>query len=665
VKAGPALSAFRQLRSLFVLFVFLAPLDIKAQQEILTNETIVNMTKAHLGDKVIVDMIKSSPGQFVVTSGALIALKQKGVSDTVIAAVRAKMANAEEASPSVPRAGRSSNPQPRPNTCDNRWHVLDTKDEITGKSHFEADRCSPAVSNGRRGKFEITATCSSVDLAFKVAYFYAPDAKLGYKMTNGNVVMRLSIDGRAGSAPSTTSDFTNVATLRFQRKMTEEEEKDLGLSLLVGLMSLTSPAAPAEVYQANLVKVEMPLNNGDLPIFEIRPQDPDFREFASRCQAQEAAGIEAEKPHPITADQFTAQLEESLTRRGLKLGSGPTEYGAGFKRLIDIVHICASISPTEFANLIDKFGNLHLVGGKYGVCSLNDWAIQADPRFSIDIDIERFWQREKKRWDGAKFRIKVYLKPDLLMSADIEGTEAGAAGTPSDPEPQTLPSAGPIIKPKYQVGQLACVGTTLGEMNRSEFNLVIARAPAKIVEVEPGDILFKLDGLGDRLFFFRSGVISESCASAGSLSTSTVAPVMSGSPVTDRGAGDAVLTISGQFTRPLSWGHYWLLRDDLATALNKGGIRVPSGASAASMIRSICQKNEAACNKITQALDADGAAKVYADNSGTGNFAGVPPGGYYLMVSALYNNRLMILSQAITLKRGPNSFVLSDSRQQR
>ena len=59
------------------------------------------------------------------------------------------------------------------------------------------------------------------------------------------------------------------------------------------------------------------------------------------------------------------------------------------------------------------------------------------------------------------------------------------------------------------------------------------------------------------------------------------------------------------------------------------------------------------------ALDADAVAKVYADAKGNGTFAGVPPGNYYLMISAAYNNHLLILNQRLELKAGARSMVLS------
>ena len=59
-------------------------------QQVLTNESVEKMAKARLSDDVIVSMIQSQAGHYEVTPDALIALKKKGISDKVLAALAAK-----------------------------------------------------------------------------------------------------------------------------------------------------------------------------------------------------------------------------------------------------------------------------------------------------------------------------------------------------------------------------------------------------------------------------------------------------------------------------------------------------------------------------------------------------------------------------------------------
>jgi len=56
-------------------------------QTALTNDSIIKMVKAGLGDDVVVSMVKGQPGRYSTGPDDLIALKSAGVSDKVIAAM--------------------------------------------------------------------------------------------------------------------------------------------------------------------------------------------------------------------------------------------------------------------------------------------------------------------------------------------------------------------------------------------------------------------------------------------------------------------------------------------------------------------------------------------------------------------------------------------------
>lgn len=81
--------------------LYLALCAAALAQQVLTNETVEKMAKARLGDDVIVSMIQSQAGHYDVTPDALIALKKKGISDRVLAALAAK-SNPSAASPAAP-----------------------------------------------------------------------------------------------------------------------------------------------------------------------------------------------------------------------------------------------------------------------------------------------------------------------------------------------------------------------------------------------------------------------------------------------------------------------------------------------------------------------------------------------------------------------------------
>ena len=84
---------------------------------------------------------------------------------------------------------------------------------------------------------------------------------------------------------------------------------------------------------------------------------------------------------------------------------------------------------------------------------------------------------------------------------------------------------------------------------------------------------------------------------------------------------------------------------------------MPAGKTPNDVIRAAC-RTEADCRRITAALNADGAATIYADASGKATFLGVMPGTYYLMVSVVNRNRLRLWNQTVDLKTGASSLVL-------
>jgi hypothetical protein len=70
---------------------------VAVAQQALTNDSIVKMVKAGLGEDVIVSMIQGQPGSYTVTPDAMLALKQGGVTDREMAAMVTKGTTANAA----------------------------------------------------------------------------------------------------------------------------------------------------------------------------------------------------------------------------------------------------------------------------------------------------------------------------------------------------------------------------------------------------------------------------------------------------------------------------------------------------------------------------------------------------------------------------------------
>ncbi|MFI5340083.1 MAG: hypothetical protein ACHQ7N_09620, partial [Candidatus Methylomirabilales bacterium] len=85
----------RSVLLLFAFFVFLVPGLSPA--EVLTNDMIVTMVKAGLGEELIISKIKISQTQFDLSTNGILKLKKEGVGDPIIKAMM-------EAPPASPAA---------------------------------------------------------------------------------------------------------------------------------------------------------------------------------------------------------------------------------------------------------------------------------------------------------------------------------------------------------------------------------------------------------------------------------------------------------------------------------------------------------------------------------------------------------------------------------
>ena len=137
----------------------------------------------------------------------------------------------------------------------------------------------------------------------------------------------------------------------------------------------------------------------------------------------------------------------------------------------------------------------------------------------------------------------------------------------------------------------------------------------------------------------------------------------------DKPLGNATLAVTSGFTgspNPLASHPYVLLRDSYAGAVAAGGATVPSGTSPYLFAAQACapQPRTAMCQNILAAINSSAASAVRADATGSGTFPGVPPGTYYLMISALINGQPLAWGQAVTLHAGANSITLTAANAQ-
>src|SRR5262249_31235524 len=106
------------MRSLFVVVALAASLlttgSAAFAQETLTNQSILEMLKAGLSERVVIAKIRTSPSSFDTSTDALIALKKNGVSEKVIEAMMSPTAAAAAPAPPPTTPARSVAMAPPP-----------------------------------------------------------------------------------------------------------------------------------------------------------------------------------------------------------------------------------------------------------------------------------------------------------------------------------------------------------------------------------------------------------------------------------------------------------------------------------------------------------------------------------------------------------------------
>jgi len=164
-----------------------------------------------------------------------------------------------------------------------------------------------------------------------------------------------------------------------------------------------------------------------------------------------------------------------------------------------------------------------------------------------------------------------------------------------------------------------------------------------------------------------SKIIPSSGGTAAMMNTSmsgTAAPAGSGLSTPQAPLGNATLSVVSGFPaqpgvpNPLAGRPYVLLRSSYGDAISNAGVLVPTGTSPYKYVGAQCANRQPDCQTAMNAVKASAASAVRADANGNGTFPGVPPGTYYLMISAILNNKPVVWGQAVQIHAGSNSIKL-------
>ncbi|MDP8980234.1 MAG: hypothetical protein M3O35_06555 [Acidobacteriota bacterium] len=157
---------------------------------------------------------------------------------------------------------------------------------------------------------------------------------------------------------------------------------------------------------------------------------------------------------------------------------------------------------------------------------------------------------------------------------------------------------------------------------------------------------------------------SESCE-IGTFAPAGESPAPSAPPTPT--AGSARLIVSSAFpagANPLAGTTIFLYKDSLANVLRKAGASVAPGATAGEAVRATVMacKPPADCSALAAAMEPLVAARGVIDSTGRAAITPpVPPGRYYVSVTARNGNSVLVWDIKVDLKPGDNSVVLEQS----
>jgi hypothetical protein len=188
--------------------------------------------------------------------------------------------------------------------------------------------------------------------------------------------------------------------------------------------------------------------------------------------------------------------------------------------------------------------------------------------------------------------------------------------------------------------------TITGQAANGDYTFAPRNATCNLVALTPGPI--------------PSILPAQPAAPAAPLAPDPLAALSSVAIPTASG-GNAALSILNSVLgvpNPLAGKRFVLLRDDINNVIAKSGAAMAPGASPVATMGNDCAKSTPDCQKILNAIKAASVSALVAGGTGMGQLTGVPPGTYYLVVSAPYNGKMLYWDLKVTLQAGRTSVML-------
>ena len=253
-----------------------------------------------------------------------------------------------------------------------QWSVVNHTDVMTDKTTVLATLNAPVEHNGRMDNVQVNASCNSQSLTFQLIYSDQEFKQTANALTKPRVYLRVRLDQNEPFSVGSASDYPNEAFVRFVHESHDP---------LTVLGNLGAALSPLSVVSARLMRVELPLDNGDAPILEIRPQDVTLKKFLAACDFEDDPAPPSpnsplhaltNRTYSGTADDFAGALPGYIQRAAVAMRLRPEDYAKETAAIVAAVRTCARVTPQMYTTLgggpRPDFSKL---GAEYTVCNLS------------------------------------------------------------------------------------------------------------------------------------------------------------------------------------------------------------------------------------------------------------------------------------------------------
>jgi len=213
------------MKTLFSVLALTALLSFAAistfAQEKLTNAEVISLTKAGLASSVIVEKIRTSSTDFDTSTNGLIALKQAGVADDVVAAMVTAKSGGSTQTPTTPGGSPSGDPN---DPMSKHGHGVYLYSEEGGERKMTQLQPSMSAQNRTGGQF--TASITPFGLGKVKTKTNLPGRNAAVQIKETSPVFYFYLDASSGGLntssgiPSSPNEFTLV---RFNQRSDNRE----------------------------------------------------------------------------------------------------------------------------------------------------------------------------------------------------------------------------------------------------------------------------------------------------------------------------------------------------------------------------------------------------------------------------------------------------------